>query len=317
MTNIFKDGTLCSIHVSYWSGAKILKPEDLGLKETDIATAYRLGRKYLIPEEVIQKFRTIEQRARRAVEKSSYEFPIGNSRFVTSKALPGVMEDLKKYQAEYNALVDDLVTNYDKYREEMVPVYVEAAYKAFETQEPTQVATFSLEDKDEERKRFMTEFMNRIALHYPMASALRSKYSLHWDVFTIAPATMEGSSDTTSKKVDDFVTDVIRTLRQETIDLCTKITSSIKEGKIVKGRTLNSLKDFITRFKEMDFVGDKKLEENLETLQNDFLSIYSDEEVKDGDVQDELFNRLDAITKSVEDFTDIDLLADTYKAIPF
>lgn len=68
-TKLFKDGILMDIHVRFWSAAKALDAKDLGLKESDIAKAYHLGRKMLIPAEVIQEFRRIEGQARRLGEK--------------------------------------------------------------------------------------------------------------------------------------------------------------------------------------------------------------------------------------------------------
>ncbi|MBE3144068.1 MAG: hypothetical protein IMZ61_09120, partial [Planctomycetes bacterium] len=75
LANIFKDGVLMQVHVSFWSGARILKPEDLGLREDQIAETYKLGRKFLIPESVIAAFRHVEGKARNLVTKFSYEFP--------------------------------------------------------------------------------------------------------------------------------------------------------------------------------------------------------------------------------------------------
>jgi hypothetical protein len=80
--NIYTDGVLTDVNVRYWTAAILLNAEDMGLKKADIVEAFKLGKKLLIPAEVIHEFRAIEGRARRVVEKNSFQFPIGNARFV-------------------------------------------------------------------------------------------------------------------------------------------------------------------------------------------------------------------------------------------
>ena len=121
--NIFKDGLLVDANVCYWSGAKILTAEDLGLKEENVAEAYKLGRKMLIPATVIRQFRALEGRARNVIKTNSYKFPIGNARFIPKKKFIKIHETLKSLQAKYMAKVDELITNYDQYRAEMIPIY--------------------------------------------------------------------------------------------------------------------------------------------------------------------------------------------------
>ena len=147
MSNIFKDGVLVDVNVCFWSGAKALTPDDLGLDPAKVTNAFKLGKKFLVPEEVIKSFRTIEGRARRVVEKNSFRFPIGNAYFVPRKKFAAVLDDLKMYQVQYNHLVDDLIENYDHYRQAMIPVYREAAETAFLTMQPEGVQTFNIDDR--------------------------------------------------------------------------------------------------------------------------------------------------------------------------
>lgn len=327
MNKIFRDGTLVDVHVGYWSGAKNLSAEDLGLEEKNVAEAYKLGRKYLVPEEVIHAFRTIESRARNIVIKYSYNFPLGNARFVPKTKFSDVMKVLRECQAEYQGLVDDLVTNYEKHRLEMVPVYEQAALRAYETQEKTETAEFCFESKEDEKRAFVEKFMARIQTYYPTAESLREKFTLYWDVYEIAMPKMvkveaekleqqEFARETfrteTQTKLDGFVREVVETLRQRTLEFCRDMTKNIKEGKVVKGRTITAFKNFIEEVPTMDFVGDKKLEEELATLKTEFLSLHDNETIKEQAVQDEFCQRLEAITKSVEDFTDIGGILDSY-----
>lgn len=69
MLNIFRDGVLVTVNVSFWSGAKMLTAEDLGLNDNEIVDAFSLGRKMLVPKDIIRKFRAIDCRARLTVER--------------------------------------------------------------------------------------------------------------------------------------------------------------------------------------------------------------------------------------------------------
>jgi hypothetical protein len=328
--NIFRDGLLLDVNVSFWSGAKILTAEDLGLKEENVASAYKLGRKMLIPIEVIREFRSIESRARRIVETNSFQFPIGNARFVPKKKFEKVFDSLKKCKQEYLELTESLVQNYDKYRSEMLPIYQAAAEIAFVQQEPAGVQEFSLEGKEQQKEEFVRAFMGRIQSYYPSVETLRAKFALQWDVYEIAlPKMRKGDEDQiidditkngiyeqeyraqAQKKIGTFVEDVIKTLRQETLDICTRVATNIKEGKVIKGHTLNSLRDFIEKFKELNFIGDTAIELQLEKLKTEFLDAHTPEEIA-GDLQEELSRRIGDIAEVATNMTDVNAITGEY-----
>jgi len=333
--NIFKDGILVDVNVAFWSGAKVLNPEDLGLKDEDVADAYKLGRKMLVPDGVIRKFRAIEAKARRVVEINSFPFPIGNARFVPKRKFPEVLETLKACQAEYISQVDELLLHYNQYRDEMAPVYQQAAEVAFLKQAPT-TEVFSIDTKEQAREEFISLFMSRIQAYYPPVEALREKFSLEWDVYEInipTPADAEEISreaieqrDAEERrvfamqeyqakartKIDTFVQSVVETLRTETADLCNRVIKSITEGKVIGSNTIQSLSSFVDRFRELNFVGDRKIEDQLDDLQKTYLNIQQ-EPIKDGTpLQVELKRRLTELVESVSDKTDINTVTGEY-----
>lgn len=84
MTNIFRDGMLVDI--------------DIGLPTT-------------IDPELIKKFRSVEGKARRAVDNNSFVFPIGSSRFVPKKILDHVIKELEDCKKEYEVITNELIDN--------------------------------------------------------------------------------------------------------------------------------------------------------------------------------------------------------------
>ena len=305
--NIFKDGILIDIDISYWSGAKALGTEDLGLDK--VATAYKLGRKMLIPSRVIKEFRYIEGRARRLIDSSSFSFPIGGARFIPKKRYEDVIEQLKKYKDKYEEKANALVYNYDRYKEEMKPVYIEAAELAYNNHKRV------IDGEDPiERDAFIEMFIERIKTYYPDINTLRGKFSLSWDVYEISMPRGNNEYQTqVQTKVSNFIEDVVKALRRETVQVCNRVASNISEGKVVKKSTLKSLKDFVDKFASLNFVGDVQIEGKLQELRDQILDAYPAEEICDSmNIQGDLKKKLDGLVESAADMTDINSITGQY-----
>jgi len=330
--NIFKDGILVDINVCFWSGAKILTAQDLGLDEKKIVGAYKLGRKMLIPADTIRTFRALESKARHLIEQNSFKFPLGNARFVPKKKFPRILKSLKEYQQKYTELTEALIANYDNLRLEMLPVYTEAATTAFERHIPIGTHEFSIESLEQKKENFIIEFLARIREFYPEAETLRGRFSLNWDVYEIALPRLkitnaekladkqikteianEEYKEQTQKKISAFIDEVVTTLRQEAVTFCDNIVKNIKEGKVISGRTLKSLKNFVSNFSEFNFVGDAVVENQLNALKEEFLDKHTTPAIaKDMQLQVELQRRLRIVSELASNVTDINSVTGEY-----
>ncbi len=327
--DIFKDGVLVEIKVRFWTGAKILTAQDLGLEKDTISNVYLLGKKMLVPKETIHKFRSIESKARFLVETNSFKFPISSARFVPKKKFLKILQTLQEYQEAYNKLIDNLIVDYDKLRKEMLPIYEEAAKAAYNRQTKIGVHEFSIEGKENEEEEFVTNFLDRIKSYYPSTTSLRNRFSLTWNIFEIAlPKMRKVSEDKIAKeniaydvyqkeaqeKIGSFINEVVTNLREQVVTLCDKIATNMKSGKIVKGPTINSLKKFIDDFSELNFVGDVSIEKQLLDLKNNFLEKHTSPEIiKSDDLQLELKRKLNLIVKEAGNVSDIDEVTGQYR----
>lgn len=331
--NIFRDGILVNVNVCFWSGAKALTAQDLGLEGQKIAEAYKLGRKMLIPESTIKKFRALESKARHLVEQHSFKFPLNNARFVPRKKFPRVLEGLKKCQEEYKALTESLISNYDQLRRQMLPIYRAAATTAFERQLPIGAQEFSIESMEEDKKKFVRNFLYRIRQFYPEPQTLRTRFSLNWDVYEIALPRLKADKaeeiadrqiqkeianeeykTQTHKKITAFMDEVVETLRLETVSICDRVIKNIKDGKVIKGRTLTSLSDFIDNFREFNFVGDAEVENQLRALKEEFLDKRSyPKGAGEVEYRGELQRRLHDLSKVASDMTDVNSVTGEYQ----
>jgi len=328
--SLFTDGVLMQVHVAYWSGAKALNAEDLGLEVSKISKTFNLGKKFLIPREVVKEFRRLEGQARKLVEDNSFYFPMGSANFVTQKSFGRVVDKLAGLKQTYMDRVDDLINNYEEHRESVRPDYIAAAKQAFLNAQPPTTGSMDQDleaSLEESREAFIQNFLLRIDAHYPPAESLRKRFDLSWDIYEIAAprltesdaeaviqngaereATLNQARNHMSQKVDSFITDVVKVLRQETNEVCSRIVTSIKEGKVIKSNTVESLKNFIERFKEMNFVGDETIENQLDAVRKELLDAHPTESFKDDmETRAELGRRLTLIVEETEKITSSDI----------
>jgi len=314
---IFNDGILMDVHVRFWSAAKALNPEDLGLKPEEVAEAYHLGKKMLIPEEVIREFKHIEGQARHLVDENSFLFAIGNARFVPKGLYKKTVDKLSEYRTKYLSLVDDLVTKYEEYREKMLPIYREAAEAAFIRQTPTEMVFGPDYDREAEKTKFVENFLARIASYYPSAEAIRKRFDLYWDAYqvTIPDHTLSDEYQSQMQgKVTSFVNEVVKVLRTQTLEVCERVRQNLKDGKSFRGQTLSSLSEFIDKFKGLNFVGDKEMELKLEALKKEVLEIYPTNQINETpELKEELGRRLNEIVEMAGDLNDASAVVTSYK----
>ena len=176
---------------------------------------------------------------------------------------------------------------------------------------------FSIESQAAEKAAFITRFLARINNFYPTKESLARKFSLTWDVYEIAPSTEIASEEyriQAREKIGKFIDDVVSSLRAQTMELCTKIKNNINSGKIVKGRTLTSLREYIDEFSEMNFVGDSLVSEQLDALRSNFLDVHENSEIADNSsLQEELGRKLNMIVEKISNTSDISSITGTYR----
>ena len=329
-TNIFKDGWLLDLDVRFWSGAINLTQEDLGIDK--VSDAYKLGRKYLIPEEMVKEYRKIEGEARYIVESNSLHFPIGNAHFITKRRFEVVVEKLKTCQTRYKTVVQKLIDNYESYKTAMRPEYLQAAEEAFVRSTPDTM-TFGLDyDREAEKKAYVEKFMARIDSSYSPVTSFPDRFGLTWDVYEIAMPRMH-KTDADSlieqetargiaqkeyetqihNKISGFISEVVGVLHQETTEICSRVVKNIKEGKIIKSSTIKSLQSFIEKFQDLNFVGDQDVESQLKALNDELLNAYpATQFAEDKSLQEELTRKLTEINDVVSK-TDINSVTGEYK----
>ena len=316
---LFNDGALIYVRVSDWSGSILLTNEDMGLEKSEVVDAFKLGQKMLVPDEIITEFRRIENQARRMADfPNGLKFPIGTSRFVPKGNIPKVIEGLQECKARYLALAESMATNLDQLRESMIPIYTEAAEKAYLQQKPAGVVeTFNIDDEEATKAKFIQDYLDKVKACYPSPEAVKAKFDIEWTLYEVGESTSEFATEEwknqTRNQIQDFVDDVVSQLRAETVTLCSHVANAIKSGKVVRTQTINTLREFIDKFKGLNFVGDARIEEELNAFKRDILDPHTTEQLSAPEMQAEMGRRLAIITEAASDVTDISAVTGQYK----
>jgi hypothetical protein len=326
LEKLFREGVLIDVDVRKWTGSKILIAEDLGLKPEDVSKVFTLGHVDLVPKKVISVFKYIEGKARTLIDKNSHPFPFGSARFVTKKCFVKVLAELKELKAQYEAEIDSLILNYDTYREEMQASYREAAEKAYINQAPSTVE-FGPNDLDAQKESFINDYLARINSYAIPVDQLRSRFSLDWGVYSMALPSMnvgDGNQvvmDETTRqeiakdcrtKILNFMDDVVTVMRSETVQVCARVRDAIVSGRVINSRTIQSLRDFIERYSDLNFLGDGEIGKQLEDLRKGLLDGH-DDLAENEDLKTQLKATLASIVDRAGNFTDINSVTGEFK----
>ena len=94
-----REGVLVKVSIHYWRGTKKLKPEDIGLKESQVSDRLiSLGHKRLLPKEALSALALVEGRAHAFVESNTFPFLNGLAHFAPNPRLQEVDERLKELE---------------------------------------------------------------------------------------------------------------------------------------------------------------------------------------------------------------------------
>lgn len=279
---ISREGVLASVSIRFWRAAKKLEAADLGLKDRQIADRLVvLGHKRLLPREAMARFALIESRAHACVERNSFPFLGGIARFVPNRNLARLNETLDGLKDEFAAEIESFMAKYEDLRESALDEWRDAAR--------------SLDVP-------VGEFVDRIASTFPSGIKLRQRFHFDSHFYQVsAPESVQlmatSAADQTAivqaraaiasqaaeklgRDTEEFVSECVATLREQTAQICEEMLAAMKSGKTEGGvhqKTLNRLVKFIDEFKSLNFAGDEALEGILSKARKDLLSRTAEE----------------------------------------
>lgn len=275
-----REGVLLKVSISFWRGHKKLKPEDIGLEKKAVSDRLIcLGHKRLLPKEALADLSLIEGRAHALVEGNTFPFLNGLAHFLPNSRLAEVTAKLDDLKQEFWTAKAEFVKKYASLRESASAEWREMAEKL--VQDPDRLvatieASFPFPDKMDRYYGFDVQLF-QIAMPQHMAAEL----VVVADQQAVIEARQRAASEASAKihaGVESFVADCVASLREQTARLCEDMLSSINNSETgVHQKTLNRLVRFIDQFKQMNFVNDSVMEQELEAVKRQLLSKTAEE----------------------------------------
>lgn len=275
-----RQGVLVNASVRYWRGCKKLKAEDIGLKSSDVSDRLiSLGHKRLLPKEATAALGLVESRAHTLIETNTFPFLNGLAHFLPNTKLVEVTAKLKELEAEFWAAKEGFIQRYGALRESAAQEWQTMARKLVSDPERL-VATIEASFPTIER---MDRYFGFDVQLFQIAVPER----LGLDMVTLADqehlaeARQQAAQEAAQKirtDVESFVSDCVAELREQTAQLCSEMLQSINTSETgVHQKTLNRLVKFIEQFKQMNFVDDSAMEQQLESVRKELLSKTAEE----------------------------------------
>lgn len=286
----FKDGVLCTLHVSRWSGAKKLSASDLGLRPEDVPEFMRLGRKLLIPPEERNVFVQIEQNARNSLDRESFPFPVGGARFVPRNRILKADQELREYKKQYQYAVDSFIERYQLIREEMLNRY--------------------------------PEHREKLEPFYPASHWVERSFAFSWTVFEIGETGIrEGETaevyeqfrQNLREQFDKFLGEAVIDLRYQVQETCGKIAQKVMQGEVISQQAIQSVQNIIKKFENLNFVGDERIETELNRLRENLNGI-SAKDLKENDALKTILGDIaQGVAREAADISDVSMVTGGYK----
>ena len=280
LQSLTREGVLINVSVRYWRAHKKLRAEDLGLEPDKVSDRLiSLGHKRLLPKEATAALALVESRAHSLVEANTFPFLNGLAHFVPNAKLGEVTGKLKALETEFWSAKEKFIGQYGCLRDAALVEWREMADKL--SDDPARVVA-------------------AIEAAFPPTPALERKFGFDTQLFQIAvperlgldalsigdqenliTARQQAAREAAAKireQTQSFIADCVTSLREQTAQLCGDMLQSIRTGETgVHQKTLNRLIKFIDQFKQMNFVGDTQMEQQLETVRRELLTRTAEE----------------------------------------
>lgn len=275
-----REGVLIKVSIRFWRGCKKLKPEDLGLKESDVSDRLvSLGHKRLLPKDALSNLSLVEGRAHAMIEQNTFPFLNGLGHFLPNGRLQEVTEKLNGLEQEFWSAKEGFLQKYSSLRKEASQEWRRMAQKL--VKDPDQLvrvieSSFPLSNQ---MNKFFGFDVQLFQISLPERLAL-DVFSMteHQQVMAARQKAAQEASAKIHDGVNQFVADCVASLREQTAQLCSDMLQSIQTSETgVHQKTLNRLVRFIDQFKQMNFVNDQEIERQLEQAKRELLSRTAEE----------------------------------------
>jgi hypothetical protein len=248
--SLYDIGILYRLRISKWSFRANNSQNEFDVDQEFVATRAisSWGKKLLLPKSRSDLFVNNEQQARNVLRKYGYPFEVADAYFIPWDNVEKVDAELKVLQEKFHSLVDELIKDFPKLKEDWILNHHEVPIDAYPSE-------------SELRSRFRFKLHaykiqggdKAIPTNIDEALSENQAYNL---VRANVQTEMTGA-------IDEFVNDYIDNFRGEVKKFCEYVAEY--KGAL-HGKSVNAIIDKIDRFKNMNVFGDDEIAVKLGSL---------------------------------------------------
>jgi Protein of unknown function (DUF3150) len=250
-TELFQKASLMSIHFGSWSGQRAQNKGDEEAQHANVdQKIYKKGQKKLVNPDTLKPFANWRTQVTKYMERHATRFYLRGVWLVSHDVLPEVKEWLVQTRASIMEDAQIFLSNYETHRAEQIALF-NATY-------PEKAGTF---DAD-----------------YPTVADLEKKFRLNWVTGNWNMAQLDeaaaGEREEFRQKTRDYLEELSKDLRVSAAESCAEFLKAlnVKSGE-VNDKKIQKMKDFCAKFKSNNFLGDKQLDELMDSISNSTLNI--------------------------------------------
>jgi hypothetical protein len=273
-----REGVLINASVRYPRFHKKLHAADLGLEPDRIdERLLSLGHKKLLPKEALADLSLVESRTHALIEKNTFPFLGGIGHFLPNAKLVDLQERLNSQRVCFQTACENFLRRYDETRRDALLDWRSAIRQLGATSYEQDSLYAQIEaafpDRESIEKRFAFEVhLFQIAVPEDLGMELVS-FAEQQEVRLARHEAAASAARQIREGVEGFVGECIVELRHQTAQLCDEMLQSMRSGKTdgIHQKTLNRLVRFIDDFKQLNFAGDKEMEQQLDRVRRELL----------------------------------------------
>ncbi len=267
--DLFSSMAALSIHHSSYTGRMTLTADLLDIEVTDeVQAVLRFGSLRLLPDDAFSTINATVAAARELLKKNSLQFAmVPGARLVRLDKLQDVLNGLKACRAAHDAAREQFREKYNGWRDAQLPVIQTALQTAMKVDLNNPFDPNTLK-----KLEILEKVMVVIQASYPTADEAAAKFALRWTTpFSIDKSK---SSSLTAEDVQAELDDLKGVLQGVIEELRTDFTARVKDlrelvargGKVTK-KTTNSVREALTRIRELNIVNDTVLLEQINAVE--------------------------------------------------
>jgi hypothetical protein len=275
---LMQKGVIIQLHIGYWRPYSRLSESELGISEDGSVKEYlQLGRKKLLPPEMVARLENIEKRARYALEENSFKCFWG--RFVPVTAWNRWRDENEEIKNQFYAIRDEVISNLPESIGQLRDIYAQMAMDAYKRSR--------YDSEAQVPEHYIETFISRCLEQIPSPDDMRRLFRYE-EVYTYIPLPSQlkiqqsGSAEDMMKRqvaremnqhkqemVADFLVEINTSLRNMIVGACQSVKDSIRRNDRLVPRSVMGLRNLLAKLERLNFHDDDQLSKMMEDIRSE------------------------------------------------